>query len=270
MRIISTVLLVLFCMIFHSCTVEKRLYTKGYHVMKGQQTKMGKIQNKTEEHQVSIQPSDIAFASTQKVFFPIVTNNLLLQSDCDVIYFKDGAQVDARITMISDTEIQYKKCKTNDEILFSTSLENVLMIEYMNGDKYIPKKEYVVKDKEEKNVIVKTYSNNSPSYGGVKKVHPLSIASLILGAIGLGLAVIGLLFGFLTTFTGAFLFLYLGLLLAVAAMVMGFISLAQIKRKGDRYTGKTFSILGIAFASAVLLVGLVLFIGGLISYFSGV
>lgn len=271
MRTLSILFLVLFSMIFHSCTVEKRLYTKGYHVSKKQHLVVDKAQNtpnKVEHNNVSIVPATTSTVSLEKSYSPFTLNKLLVQGDCDVIYFKDGSQVDVRITMISDSEIQYKKCTTNDEILFSTSMENVLMVEYMNGDKFIPKKEYGVKDKDEKNVVVKTYTNNSLTYDGSKKDHPLAIASLILGAIGLAFAIIGLLFGYLTTFAGAFLFLYLGLLLAVAGMVMGIISLIQIKKKQERYTGKTLSILGIVFSGIVILIGFILFIGGLVAYFT--
>lgn len=253
-----------------SCTVEKRLYTKGYHVSSSKNLKTTKssvdfnqsaaLSANAKKQNETLEAELVAGIDNQSqkniITTPLWKKNV---GNCDVIYFKDGAQVDARILMISDTEVQYKRCKSNDEIIYSTSIDNVLIIEYMNGEKYIPKRGIDLKEKEEPKTVVKTYNNNPPQANGSKSYHPLSILSFTFGLAAITLLALSLILivalgmgGLLVAF--AFLF-------GIAAVILGIIGLVKLRKNKEKYKGNIFAILGIvlggAIALAILLVVLI-------------
>jgi len=52
----------------------------------------------------------------------------------DVIYKKDGSKEEAKITMVGDREIQYKKFSNPDGPVYTLSKSQIVMITYENGD----------------------------------------------------------------------------------------------------------------------------------------
>lgn len=254
-----------------SCTVEKRLYTKGYHVSSSKNLKTtkspvgfnqstafsanAKKQNETFGEELVAEVGNLSQKS-------IITTPLWNKEtgDCDIIYFKDGAQVDARILMISDTEVRYKRCKSNDEIIYSTSIDNVLIIEYMNGEKFIPKRGIDLKEKEESKAVAKTYSSNSPASLGGLTYHPLSIISFAFSMVSVTLLSLSLILLFALGLASGVFLVSIGFLLAVAAIILGIIALVKISRHKDKYKGKIFAILGLAFGGAIVLSILIAYI----------
>lgn len=86
-------------------------------------------------------------------------------------------------------------------------------------------------------------------------------ASQTLAVVSLGLGIGSMTIGWCC---------YLGLLLAPAALITGFIALSQIKKDPEHYTGRGFAIGGIATAAAhLVLFLLIIIIYGAAIFFSG-
>jgi len=52
----------------------------------------------------------------------------------DIIYKKDGSKEEAKITLVSEKEIQYKKFSNQDGPVYSLDKDKILLITYANGE----------------------------------------------------------------------------------------------------------------------------------------
>lgn len=60
-------------------------------------------------------------------------------SECDIITYKNGEELEVKITEISDNTIKYKKCSYLDGPVYSVNKSELFMIKYANGTKEIVK-----------------------------------------------------------------------------------------------------------------------------------
>lgn len=244
-----------------SCSLEKRVYNKGYHVSKQQSAKVENVsaQKENKRKSASINTSEkkqeeilsnsetdyTASASNHKAGIHKWLKSVL--NECDAIFFKDGTEVKAKVIEISDKAIQYKKCDSESQIVFSTSIDNVLMIIYSNGEKYIPKNE----NNEKQTVISKTTTNPAPQSNS-SKIHPLGIVSIAAAFLAALLGIVGFVILLATPYLGGGFAIALAALLAIAAIVTGIIGLIRTRRKN--YSGAALSIVGLSVGAAVLLI----------------
>ena len=54
-------------------------------------------------------------------------------ADCDVIHFRDGTEIEAKVTEVTDYEIKYKLCSNLDGPTFTKRAYDVFKIKYANG-----------------------------------------------------------------------------------------------------------------------------------------
>jgi len=54
-------------------------------------------------------------------------------ADCDVIHFRDGTEIEAKVTEVTDYEIKYKLCNNLDGPTFTKRAYDVFKIKYSNG-----------------------------------------------------------------------------------------------------------------------------------------
>lgn len=188
-----------------SCSVKKRTYRDGYHIDWAFQKKANTPINKTT--------SDKSTSSSKKVIIEteylnaskkldLVTENfvatqkkIVLMDTCgDVITFKSGDQVTARVTEITDDKIKYKRCDNLDGPVFVVNKGTVETIRYANG----------VVEKIEAPVPVYnsdpyTKPGNTPNtFKAPKRVHPKAIWALLaliflFWLFGLGILLGGIL-----------------------------------------------------------------------------
>lgn len=138
-------------------------------------------------------------------------SNLL--EECDLITLKNGQEVKAQVTEIGTTEIKYKKCDNITGPTYSMKRSEVFMIKYANGSK-----DFFGNEKpsnENQSEIV-----NSDEV----KTDELAIVSIATGLTGL----------LLSLFIGGFL----GILLAITGIVLGFLSKNRIKKSKGKLKGK--------------------------------
>lgn len=182
-----TVIAILFILV--SCSVKKRIYRDGYYIdwathKKPSQQKLSTHKeansplklsqvapDKTELASVSI-PDEPNFLLSKK------SNPLFILSDScgDIITFKSGDIINAKVYEINDEKIKYKRCDNLEGPLFVVSKNTVQSVKYING----------VIDVIESNASVPVYkeTNRLPSNPSNLKTHPMASWSLALFIAG--------------------------------------------------------------------------------------
>ncbi len=152
---------------------------------------------------------------------------------CDQIVLRNGDVVDAKVKEVGVNEIRYKKCDRQDGPDYTISKRDVLSIKYSNG--------------EVERFNASTQSNNSSGNGrnynsptNRQNDGPRTDPFAIVAISTAGLA-------FLSIFAvgGG------GLLLVVASIVFGAISLSRIRREPDRFKGRGLALGGMATGIAI-------------------
>ena len=77
----------------------------------------------------------------------------------DIIVMKNGDEVEAKVTKVGTTEVEYHKWSNQDGPVYSVAKSDVFMVKYMNGDK----------DVFCNNNMISTNSDNNPEKGYVIK-----------------------------------------------------------------------------------------------------
>jgi hypothetical protein len=135
MRYFSIILAVL---LLASCSVKKRTYRSGYYIDWAFQNKKTAPVKQTEDKVAQTQeqiPLEIVSAkSSNEQLLLLSGKNILLLDTCgDLITFKSGDQVRAKVIEISDDKIKYKRCDNLDGPTFVVNKSNVALIRYVNG-----------------------------------------------------------------------------------------------------------------------------------------
>lgn len=178
-----------------SCAVQKRKHLKGFYVSKQKNYSKQEAQNKISNIEIN-DSNNFPFsknigkkdnykieASADKKITPIIKPSIFSlpkDSACDMVIFNDGNEVSVKVLEISSIEVKYKKCEFADGPLYVANKTDIFMIKYANGLKDVfkssEKLEYHVQNSNSK----KTSSTNYK-----KKIQPLSILSVVFGALGI-------------------------------------------------------------------------------------
>lgn len=232
-----------------SCSVKKRTYRDGYYIdwvfNKKTTTPVKKAELiKTPEVKEEIPIEIVSSRTTPDINSALLVpqkREVLLMDTCgDVITFKSGDQVTARVVEITLDKIKYKRCDNLDGPTFVVNKTTVDKIKYVNG----------VEEKIEAPVATTTptSSSNFETYNQnykPKQLNPKALWSLICVALtpvsyGTGL---------------------------IAGLILSIIAIREINRKPDEYKGivlaKIAKIVAIVALSFILfLVALVFLLGG--------
>lgn len=152
-------ILILPVFILLSCSVQKRIYQKGYTLTWNKAKPSSKENNSsviTRPAQKAL-PKTTELPETQKdVMASAAKNNvpcllkkepvffLKSEDSCDVILFKDGKEQRVKIIELSSAQIKYKKCDMPDGPLYIKNKTDLFMITYANGTKKLIKTEVQV------------------------------------------------------------------------------------------------------------------------------
>ncbi len=257
-------LLLVFSLLSSSCSFEKRLYTKGYHLSRNKhsqsQAHPTTINHKTEFIQTHQQAAEaennltVSANRSAKIVSPTIKplqitgkNNFrsshssdvtFLDEECDVLVFKTGDEVKAKIFEITPNEIKYKPCDFLDGPMRTVRKSDVFMLKYANGTKEVfsnsnPTPSSNSPSPSSTNPSNQNTTDQSPTN---KKPHALAILSFLFSIVGLFIA--GIPFG-------------------LAAVIFGAVSLKKIGLAPDRFKGKGFAI-------AAIVIGILDIIGALI------
>lgn len=131
----------LFLIIFSSCTLQKRVYRKGYYLhhnfVSSKKEKISKEQIIRPEINKSSVADEALFASNDKSFFipvkvPLI-DSVKKVSCGDSIWFSDGSVVVGKILEIRTSQIKYKRCSNIDGPTIVVLTSSVSKIKYANG-----------------------------------------------------------------------------------------------------------------------------------------
>ena len=233
-----------------SCSLEKRHYRKGFYLSNHHHPDAKNKTSNTKDQSALKTPAQkensrvIVKYGNDENAVTIASKNSSLQKksghrktlfsedECgDLITFKNGDELKAKVMEISEKEIKYKRCDNLDGPLITVNKSDVFMIKYANGTKE------VIKDSPKQN-NTQQKQNPKPNTGSNgPQIHPLAIVSIVAGLLWL---------------------YWLG---SIAAIITGAIALQRIKAEPEKYNGKGAAIAGIVLGvAAVALVVIVIFI----------
>jgi hypothetical protein len=143
---------ILILFILASCSVDKRIYRKGYHIgwlhhkkeirLHENKTEVAKTISKSEEpvaievaFSVNQNNEEPVSASAQKrIVLPSNNRSKLVDDECgDFINFKKGDVVKAKVLEITPTEIKYRRCDNLNGPLIVVAKNDIYSIKYVNG-----------------------------------------------------------------------------------------------------------------------------------------
>jgi len=232
-----------------SCSLEKRIYRKGYHVVWNAKHSNDFIKQQDlkveKQNTINLQlvDEDVVFANANRESDIVTLKRrpvLILNNDTcgDVLLLQSADELKVKILEIDEQTIKYKRCDNLNGPTFSISKSKVALIKYANGTK-----EVVMQESPSKTVIQR--NSNAPE--APRKVNLLGLSSLLLYILGIILS---------SGLTGAGLSASLSILLvilSIAPLVMAYISLFQFKREPERYKGRWMPLTVVCLYLALLL-----------------
>ncbi|MBL7931145.1 MAG: DUF4190 domain-containing protein [Bacteroidia bacterium] len=237
-----------------SCSVQKRHYKSGYyiswnkthtnkknlHYSEKERTSAATKQNKLTER-----TSEGLYVSADNTLnaeeFKSGSPRFFLPEDsCDVIIFKDGTEVKAKVNEVGISEIKYKRCNNPDGPNHISRKSEIFMIKYANGTKEVVRSE--------SGESLKTYESSQPrrpsrsdARSKPRRIHPLAVPSLVVGSADYFV----MFYAFILAASGfSYAILLLPILIGIGAFVMGRLVINDIKEKPDTYKGKGLAIAG--------------------------
>ena len=221
----SVLILVLCALLCQQCTLQKRKYQDGYYLSFAGKHKRnnsaetslvgqtGLVANTHYTQPTQALNDQVAYSSSNTVLASIdhKTPPLLRRKSavvppdtCDVVMFRTGEEIKAKVSEITPTEVKYRKCSMPDGPLFSNRRTDIYMIRYANGTKQVFEME-----------TPSARSGTAVAATGAPARHPDATIALVLGILGW--------IPFLPT--------------SIAAIVVGNHVLRDIRREPRRYTG---------------------------------
>ncbi len=150
----------LILIIVSSCTIEKRHYMPGYHVNRiaNRPTTIAKVSNDNLPQQLDyavvgteiIEVEEPIFLASDdaEIIIPTEPEKLLTlitpinnskksvfsnENECDVIIFRNGDEILAKVLEVSQNEVKYITCENLDGPTFIANTREIFKIKYING-----------------------------------------------------------------------------------------------------------------------------------------
>jgi hypothetical protein len=256
MRYLFCTLLFLF---LFSCTIQKRLYNKGFYIASSK-NKYVKSETKTtplikqNKPEIGSNTNQAKIEGELKNGEPklLSTINSNENDSCDLIIFRDGTEEKAKVIEISRKEVKYKRCDFESGPVYVAGRSEVFMIKYANGTRELFKEE---KEPETKPNYDNNQSNYPPPINEKAKItHPKAETSFLLGLLSLlcfilsavpSLAILGLL----------------SIVGSVFAVITARKAIREIALPNSKYKGRGLAVFGKVCGTVILsIVGTVIFI----------
>lgn len=235
--------LLLISILFSACSIQKRVYRKGYHVDWKSNHRIDKSispASDTEKELPLLSPRRLPkrpLSKTRSIETPsktiglkdlkkqkkrILKNKKESLGDCDVIFLRNGTEISAKILEINIDNIKYKDCANQKGPTITIKKAEIFKIKYSNGqDTVFEKETNSTEDVLEKEI--NTFYTNDKSFAVTILLWfflgLLGIHRFYLGHIGMGV-----------------LYLLTGGLCGVGWLIDGILLLTgQLKPKNGRY-----------------------------------
>jgi hypothetical protein len=230
-----------------SCSIEKRIYRKGYHVVLAHKKVKELHTPEVVKLKQDVTPEVMASNETKAELIPIKRSPLLVldKDTCgDKLLLQNADELFVKVIEIDDQSIKYKRCDNLSGPTYSIAKSKVALITYVNGTKEVIQNQapsYVPTEK-------KVYNRSEEP----PKTNMLGLASLIAHiVVSVGSSAI-----LNPTTAGASVLLLI--LLWIVAIIMAYVALFQFKNEPGKYKGKWMPVVVIIFnAVGFLLAGLI-------------
>jgi hypothetical protein len=267
-------ILLLPLLVLISCSVQKRKYQNGYYVewnhkkgghdkvvSKKQSTKKtSPLQEKNTEITINSGDKVEPLATNRQSFSDVFKRKLAFlksgEDSCDVIVFKDGAEVRSKVEEVGINEIKYKRCDSPNGPMYVAKKSDIFMIKYMNGTKEVIKSaEPEIADNYQ--APLSSYKTNSYK----KQYHPLATASFITSMVSVIASWFMMLFAVSGGNFDTGTILFLPFLTGILAAALAIAALMRIGEQPDIYKGKGLAVpalvfgLIIAFIFSIIITG---------------
>lgn len=198
----SILLCLITFLVFEGCTVKKRAYTKGYYIDWAFMKRDKDYRTRThKEHQVvenaerlavaEIETSEqkdgdgilVLAAADEKNGINFAKKSVFnLEPECgDVIVFRSGDSLKAKVLEITEDVIRYKRCDNLEGPLFTVSKGKVASIQYLNGLKEAFKAEATAVSS---SGSVQATETKKPLDRSRARIHPLALIAFIFAVLG--------------------------------------------------------------------------------------
>ena len=187
----KAIIAILLINVFSSCSLQKRLYTKGFYSGKNASAK-----SQIKEDTLNLLTGNIkAIDTKEKKKKPVLLADksankntsflditYKLTGGCDTIVLRNGAKINANVSEISQTHIKFKNCGATNEPDISMNKDDINYIILSNGQKEVfePKKIYTPPSNNADNFY---QPQNRPAYKEKKKQNGFSIAGFVLDMV---------------------------------------------------------------------------------------
>jgi hypothetical protein len=238
-------IILFFVVLISSCSIEKRVYNKGYYIdWKNSKNKLVLSKSNDEKNHTSNYKTDSIFKTHHVLVSNFESENkneikglykekieIKNQVNCDVILLKNGEEISAKVIEIGVYELKYKKCDNIDGPTFSILKKDVFMIKYPNGNRDVFKDDVGEKKNTvgQENEDIKTESKSDFQ----KELNGLALTSFLFGILGF---------------------------IPILGIIFGIIGLNQIKSNPRKYSGEGFAIGGIILSVIWIFVLLLIFL----------
>lgn len=175
------------------CSVQQRHYRKGYFISWNKNSENTdsrqaehKVTSSEQRLRVSVVKEDrdnllkpeLKFLNSSHERSHVKHSEILPDDSCDIILFRDGSEIKARVTEISSTQIKYKRCDRMDGPLYTANKSTIFMLTYSNGSKE------VFKDRVPATVTRETYGKANVRGAHSKKKTALATSALVFSILG--------------------------------------------------------------------------------------
>ena len=178
-----------------SCSVQKRHYLNGYTVswkksMANSSNDKELIASNEENMPIIDEMKKDKFESTinlKQTKIDSIHLNKTPFSDsikCDKLLFKNGEEINVKVTEITPSEIKYKKCDFPTGPIYTSTKNEVFMVKYSNGSKDVFNEEKTTQTKNSVNNNDELRTNGFAIAGFVLSLLGVSILGIIFSAIG--------------------------------------------------------------------------------------
>jgi hypothetical protein len=178
---------------------------------------------------------------------------------CDVIIFRDGSEILAKVIEISTGQVKYKRCDLLNGPIYTAKKSEIFMIKYAEGVREVFKEEPNGPANVSPSKVPDKYEvpRNSINKSTAQKVHPKAISSFVIGLLSF-LS----FFAFTSPIYGLlFLLSLVGSILAIVASVKAVKNINnypnEFRGKGLAITGRVFSIIILSIIALVIAIALI-------------
>jgi hypothetical protein len=275
---------VILILCFSSCSLQKRLYTKGFYASKqASAKKLVKADTTTSSSTLSlpIVKEKNKNSTLLTANYTLKNANFLpplpkLTGGCDTIILRSGAKIIATISEFNPTQIKFKNCDSANEPDMTINKDDVNYVILSNGTKEVfdSRKKYNQSNNSQPNNNLdkiyqpqNTFNNSRDRNIGNKKQNGFSTAGFVLAIISHSIAgiigIIGALYSVVYSTRFPLSMLAIPFVIAFAAFVFCITAIYQISSDLENQKGLIIAIIG-AFLSLLLMVILILFYTGIL------